>query len=82
MSDTNRKDHFLWKKLTGVEPGVTCWVNILEIDTIQHINPQAFKSEHLLLPNQDDKKDLCVIHTKSGNKLTVEGTPEQILEQS
>ena len=70
-----------WKTLKGVETGVTCYVETQEIDTIQHIDPKAVTSQHLLIPGQEDRKDLCVIYTKSGNKLTVEGTPKEILEQ-
>jgi len=69
-----------WKALKGVEPGVTCYVETNEIDTIQHVNPKAFQSESLVLPG-DDRVDMCVICTKSGNKLTVEGTPKEILEE-
>jgi hypothetical protein len=69
-----------WIEVKGIETGVTCWVQRDEIDTIQYVNPHELKSDLIIMPGQEDKKDICIIHTKSGNKLTVLGTPDDLLK--
>lgn len=69
----------MWKKLKGIEPGIYCWVNTNEIDTLQYLDPNHVRSDLVVLPGQEDKSDVLVITTKHGNKITVEAKPEDVL---
>lgn len=68
-----------WKMFHTHELGVTVWVDIDEIDMIQHVDPSTVKSESLILPGED-KDPVSIIYTKSKNKIAVKESPEVILQ--
>ena len=69
----------MMREFKGVEKGITVYLNVNDIDTIQYVNPEKLKSDLIKIPGMDDRIAMCIVTTKSGNKVTVAATPEEIL---
>lgn len=68
----------MMREFPGIEKGISVWFDVNEIDTIQFINPDSLKSSVIQIPGIDDRVQMCIVTTRSGNKATVACTPDEI----